>query len=100
AFLAPLPIEQLHGAGEKTQPKLKALGLEKIGDILTLPQKKLEEVFGPSAGHWFYEAARGIDDSPVAPFHPSKSVGHETTFDQDTNDPDRIRQTLAWLSEK
>jgi DNA polymerase-4 len=100
AFLAPLPIERLHGAGEKTQPKLKALGLEKIGDILTIPLKKLEEAFGPSAGHWFYEAARGIDDSPVAPFHPSKSVGHETTFDQDTNDPVKIRQTLAWLSEK
>ncbi len=100
AFLANLPIERLHGAGEKTQPRLKALGLNKIGDILSLPQKKLEQAFGPSAGHWLYEAARGMDDSPVTPYHLSKSVGHETTFDKDSDDPVLIRQTLAWLSEK
>ncbi len=100
AFLAPLPIERLHGAGEKTQPHLKALGIEKIGDLLPWTLQKLQDEFGTAGGHWFYEAARGIDDSPVTLFHPSKSVGHETTFDKDTIDPVLIRQTLAWLSEK
>ncbi len=100
AFLNPLPIERLHGAGEKTQPRLKQLGIHQIGDLLKAPRKLLEETFGVSAGHWLWEAARGVDDSPVAPFHPSKSVGHETTFDHDISDPLQIRQTLAWLSEK
>jgi len=99
-FLAILPIERLHGAGEKTQPRLKAMGIQTIGDLSALPLKKLEEAFGDSGGHWMYEAARGLDDSPVTAYHPSKSVGHETTFDQDTGDPVVLRQTLAWLSEK
>ncbi len=99
-FLAPLPIERLHGAGEKTQPRLKELGIVKIGDLLAFSLEKLEKSFGSAGSRWLYDSARGLDDSPVAPFHPSKSVGHETTFEQDTADPLLIRQTLAWLSEK
>jgi nucleotidyltransferase/DNA polymerase involved in DNA repair len=100
SFLAFLPIERLHGAGEKTQPRLKELGIVRIGDLLAFSLEKLEKSFGSAGSRWLYEATRGLDDSPVAPYHPSKSVGHETTFDQDTADPLQIRQTLAWLSEK
>jgi DNA polymerase-4 len=99
-FLAALSIERLHGAGEKTRPRLKEMGIGTIGDILKIPPARLERAFGPSAGEWLTNAARGIDDSPVEPFHRAKSVGHETTFEKDTDDPEQIRQTLSWLSEK
>src|SRR5579872_4007272 len=36
AFLAALPIERLHGAGEKTLPRLKEMRIQKIGDILSI----------------------------------------------------------------
>jgi len=99
-FLAPLPIERLHGAGEKTQPRLKEMGIARIGDILPFSLTKLQKAFGEAGGRWLYEAARGIDGSQVATHHEAKSVGHETTFDKDTDDPKLLRQTLAWLSEK
>ncbi len=99
-FLSALNIERLHGAGEKTQPRLKEMGIKTIGDILSIPLPKLKKTFGESGGEWLYHAARGMDDSPVEPFHFAKSVGNETTFDQDTDDPERIRRTLSWLSEK
>lgn len=99
-FLAPLPIERLHGAGEKTLPRLKEMRLYRIGDILPIPLPKLQKSFGPSAGEWLFEAARGMGDTTVEPFHLAKSVGHETTFEKDTADMERVRQTLAWLSEK
>jgi DNA polymerase IV len=99
-FLAPLPVERLHGAGEKTLPRLKEMRIRYIGDILAIPLEKLQKVFGESGGQWLYEAARGLDDSPVETEHEAKSVGHETTFEKDTDDPELIRQTLAWLSEK
>jgi DNA polymerase-4 len=99
-FLAPLPIERLHGAGEKTQPRLKEMRIEHIGDIVPIPLGKLQKTFGPSAGQWLHDAARGLDDSEVAPWHEAKSVGHETTFDRDTDDPRLLEQTLSWLSEK
>ncbi len=99
-FLGALSIERLHGAGEKTLPRLKEMRIEKIGDILSIPLDRLEKAFGPSAGEWLYNAARGIDDSEVETYHIAKSVGNETTFDKDTADPETIRQTLARLSEK
>jgi DNA polymerase IV len=100
AFLAPLPIERLHGAGEKTQPRLKEMRIHRIGDIVPIPLAKLQKSFGPAAGEWLYGAARGLGSAEVHPFHKAKSVGHETTFEKDTDDPKLIHQTLAWLSEK
>ncbi len=100
AFLANLPVERLHGAGEKTLPRLKEMRIQRIGDIVSIPLAKLQKAFGPSAGGWLYEAARGIDESEVHLFHMAKSVGHETTFEKDTDNLERIHQTLAWLSEK
>jgi DNA polymerase-4 len=99
-FLENLPIERLHGAGEKTQPRLHEMRIRRIGDILAIPLVKLQKSFGPSAGQWLYNAARGMGDSDVHAFHHAKSVGHETTFDKDTDNPELIHQTLAWLSEK
>lgn len=99
-FLAALPIQRLHGAGEKTQPRLMEMRVRLIGDILPIPLEKLRKSFGPSAGQWLYDAARGLDDSPVAPYRHAKSVGNETTFAEDTADLGMARQTLAWLSEK
>jgi len=100
SFLANLPVERLHGAGEKTLPRLKEMRIEKIGDILNIPLTTLQKSFGPSAGSWLYEAARGMGSNEVHPFHFAKSVGHETTFEKDTDDVWQIHQTLAWLSEK
>lgn len=100
AFLSNLPIERLHGAGEKTLPRLKEMRIQKIGDILSIPKAKLEKSFGPSAGEWLYGAARGEGGTTVEPFHYAKSVGNETTFGEDTDDLNQIHQTLAWLSEK
>lgn len=99
-FLAPLPIERLHGAGEKTQPRLKEMRIHRIGDIVSFPLPKLQKAFGPSAGEWLYQAARGLGSAEVHPFHVAKSVGHETTFEKDTDNAQQIQQTLAWLSEK
>jgi DNA polymerase IV len=99
-FLAPLPVERLHGAGEKTLPRLKEMRIRLIGDIPAIPLEKLQKAFGESGGQWLYDAARGLDDSSVETDHDAKSVGHETTFEKDSDDPALIRQTLAWLSEK
>jgi DNA polymerase-4 len=100
SFLANLPIERLHGAGEKTLPRLKEMRIAKIGDIVPIPLVKLQKAFGPSAGSWLYEAARGMGSDEVHLFHFAKSIGHENTFEKDTDNLQQINQTLAWLSEK
>lgn len=98
AFLADLPVERLWGVGPRTADTLHRLGLYKIRDVTRLTEQELSEHFGKH-GVELYRLSRGIDDRPVVPTHEPKSMGHETTFARDIDDPVQIRQTLLELSE-
>ncbi len=98
-FLAPLPVSRLWGVGEKTATLLKNIGLQHIGQIAILERKELAARFGKTGEH-LWELSRGIDDRPVAPEEGYKSIGHETTFETDTEDEQLLRDTLLWLTEK
>ena len=97
-FLRDLPVERLWGVGPRTADELHKLGLYKIRDIARLSLAELDERFGKH-GRQLYRLARGIDDRPVQPEHEWKSLGQETTFEEDTDDPQKVRQTLLELSE-
>lgn len=99
-FLAPLSVERLHGAGERTLPVLREMGVRRIGDLRRFPLAVLQAKFGAAAGAWLYGACRGLDDSPVSEREEAKSVGHETTFSRDTKDPREIAAMLSYLAEK
>jgi len=98
AFLSDLPVERLWGVGPRTAEELHKLGIYKIRDIARLSRAELAERFGKH-GHQLYRLARGIDERPVAPEHEWKSLGQETTFEQDSDDPGKIRRTLLGLAE-
>jgi DNA polymerase-4 len=97
-FLAPLPIWRLWGVGERTRLALSEYGVVSIGDLAALPEDQLRRRFG-SQGPVLAARARGVDASPVGGGDPAKSVSHEQTFDQDTNDREQIEATLLALSE-
>ena len=98
-FLAPLPVSRLWGVGEKTAALLNGIGLQSIGQIAALDRRYLADRFGKSGEH-LWELSRGIDDRPVAPEDGYKSIGHETTFEKDTEDERLLHDTLLWLTEK
>ena len=98
AFLAPLPISRLWGVGEKTATALAEYGVKTIGDLAALSPDLLIRRFGRH-GASLGTRARGMDDDPVHEGDPAKSVGHETTFDVDTSDPEVIERTLLALSD-
>jgi len=94
AFLADRPLRALPGIGPKTAARLEPLGLKRIGDLLDLRwEAALRHLFGPRL-HWIQELARGRDHEPVVTDHESKSASHETTFEQDTQDPIFLEQTI------
>jgi DNA polymerase IV len=97
-FLAPLPISRLWGVGPKTEAHLKALGLERIGQIADLPPNSLTAL-GNSGSH-LWQLAQGIDDRPVLSEEGCKSIGHEITFEHDTGDLVLLETTLLSLTEK
>ena len=98
-FLADLPVTELWGVGESTAGRLYKLGMRTVGQLREYPQKMLIEQFGKQGRH-LYRLARGQDDSPVQLEGERKSLSHETTFAQDTADPEILRATLLELSEQ
>ena len=87
AFLAPLPIRSLPGMGPKSTEAVERLGVRTIGDLL-LPrfESALARLLGTRLAS-FQSLARGLDSDPVVADREAKSTSHETTFDEDTNDP-------------
>jgi DNA polymerase IV len=98
AFLAPLPIWRLWGVGDKTATVLAEYGVKTIGDLAALSPDLLVRRFGKHGGS-LASRAMGRDDDPVHQGDPAKSVGHETTFDVDSSDPEVIERTLLALSD-
>ncbi len=98
-FLDPLPIARLWGVGPKTEARLKRLGLQTIGQLARMRVEGLETMLG-NAGRDLWELANGIDDREVVPEQEAKSIGAETTFDQDTDDREEIRKTILELSDR
>jgi DNA polymerase-4 len=93
-FLGDRPVRALPGIGPKTAARLEPLGLKTIGDLLEGRwEPALHHLFGTRL-HWVQESARGIDHEPVIADRESKSLSHETTFEQDTNDRVYLEQLL------
>jgi DNA polymerase IV (DinB-like DNA polymerase) len=92
-FLAPLPVRKLLWVGRKTEAKLKALGVNTIGDLARFDAEALKSMFG-MMGWQLHLMARGLDDSPVKEREGIKSTSHETTFEEDTADPAVILKAL------
>ncbi len=94
AFLFPQPLRALPGIGPKTAARLEPLGLKTIGALLDQRwDQPLRQIFGTRL-HWVRELAQGVDHEPVVADRESKSLSHETTFEQDTQDRPFLEQTL------
>jgi DNA polymerase IV len=93
-FLKGRAIRALPGIGPKTAARLEPLGLKTIGDLLDERwESALHHLFGTRL-LWIQELARGVDHETVVADRGSKSLSHETTFEQDTNDPASLEQLL------
>ncbi len=98
AFLAPLPVRKLLWVGKKTEAKLKPLGVNTISDLAKLDPSVLTEKFGVM-GMQMFLSAHGIDNSDVEQRRGVKSISHETTFEEDTDNTEEVVKALDLLSE-
>lgn len=99
-YLHPLPVEALWGVGEKSAESLHRLGLRTVGDVAAAPMGLLRRALGEAAAAHLHSLSHGRDPRAVVPHQPEKSIGAETTFDVDVDDPRMIREALLALSEK
>lgn len=100
AFVATLPIEKFHGIGQVTATKMHNLGIHTGFDLKRYNEVDLVCHFG-KVGRFYYLIARAEDNRIVEPNRIRKSIGAETSFTKDLDDPqvmlmelDTIAQTL------
>jgi DNA polymerase-4 len=104
AFLHPLEVEELWGVGETTATALRRLGLATIGDIAHTPVLILQRALGPAVGAQLHDLAWGGGSTTVVPRRsvdePDRSIGSDTTFRRDTDDPEVVLRELLRSSTK
>ena len=98
-FLKPKPVRLIWGIGPATQASLDKAGIHTIGDLHRWEKDQLTERFGQT-GERLFHLARGEDFRRISPNAPVKSISKETTFFEDTSDPDVLDGHLWRLSEQ
>jgi DNA polymerase IV (DinB-like DNA polymerase) len=96
AFLADLPVEDLHGVGPVTARELRADGIETAGDVAAADPAALARKFG-ERGRELYDRARGRDDRAVEPRGRPKSLSSESALGP-TEDPEEKRERVRSLA--
>ena len=99
AFLAPLEVRKIPGIGKVTEAALKALGIERIEQLASIPLERLEEVFG-RWGTALYRKARGQDSYEFFVDAEPKSISHNCTFGEDSAEREMLESTLSHLCQK
>jgi DNA polymerase-4 len=99
AFLRPRPVRIIWGVGTAMQAALEAAGIRTIADLLRWGRADLGARFG-SMGDRLWHLARGVDTRRVNRDEKLKSISKETTFFEDTTDPDLLDGHIWRLAEQ
>ncbi len=97
-FLKDKPVRMIWGVGTATQAALEKAGIRTFTDLLRWDKNDLRMRFG-AMGDRLWHLARGQDNRPVTPHEPIKSISNETTFNEDTSNPDILDGHLWRLAE-
>ena len=95
AFVQMMPLRAIPGIGPALERRLHTWGVESVRQLAALTPADLERITGSHAqAVHLYNTARGVDERPVVPVTPEKSIGSEHTF---VHDVTSARETLSLL---
>ena len=97
-FLAPLSVRKIPMVGDQTYKKLRSMGVEQVRTIQEMPIELMDKLMGKN-GVSLWKKARGIDNSPIIPYHKRKSISIERTFEKDTSDLSKLRSIVIAMTE-
>ena len=97
-FLAPLSVRKIPMVGDQTYKKLRSMGVEQVRTIQEMPIELMDKLMGKN-GVSLWKKARGIDSSPVIPYHERKSISIERTFEKDPSDLSKLRSIVIAMTE-
>ncbi len=98
----PLPADAMIGIGRKTKEKLRAVGIDTLGDLAAADVALLKSRLGIN-GVKLWKKARGMEEDPVRDrddLLPVKSVGNGITLREDLKNPVEVRRIFQILAIK
>lgn len=97
AFLAPLPVEALHGIGAVQAAALTGYGIHTVGMLAVLPLSTIQRVLGGRPGRLAFDRAHGRDPRPVTPAKLPLSAAVRHRFARQELDGAAVRARLLDL---
>ena len=109
-FLAPLPVRKFPGIGPVAEQKLRAVGMQTLGDVASAPLERLRGIFGAWAEP-IHRGCRGEGSHDISRDRPAfqehdpagsahGTISNERTFLEDVGDPACIGSMLCGLCER
>jgi DNA polymerase IV len=88
----------LPGVGPKAEERLRAAGIETIGDLAALTDEELRRLLPGSVGTMLRDRARGIDPRALELDTERISISVENTFERDISDRERLHNELRGMA--
>ncbi len=99
AFLDPLPVSRLWGAGKATVALFEKMGIRTIMQLRRQSKEWLLSHLGQFGNH-LWQLANGMDEREVITEGQAKSISHETTFAADITNKELLTAWLLHLTEQ
>ena len=96
-FLEQLKIRAIPGIGKKIEEQFTQMNLETIKDLKKLDVFTLNKEFGRKHGTYIFNAARGIDNTPVKEREESIQYSKIVTLKKDSRDYDFLAENISEL---
>ena len=99
-FLHPLPVERLWGVGAVTSGKLRAYGIDTVGQMAVLPERELMAVVGQGAGRHLHALSWARDPRRVQTGTRRRSIGAQHALGRGQRSVEEIDAIAAALVDR
>jgi DNA polymerase IV len=99
-FLAPLEVRRLPGVGPKAEERLRAAGVDTVGELAALSDELLRRTLPGSVGTLLRDRANGVDPRPLELATERISISVENTFERDLVDRERLHDELRKMAQE
>jgi DNA polymerase IV len=100
AFLHPLPVQRLWGAGPVTARKLHRRGIGTVGEVARLTEAELISIVGRASGRHLHALAHNRDPRPVQARRRRRSIGSQHALGRSGKSPAEIDAVLVGLVDR
>jgi len=100
AFLHPLPVERVWGVGAKTAAKLRARGIDTVGDMARVGEGPLVTILGGHAGRHLFALAHHQDPRHVRRTPRRRSIGSQSALGRRRRTAEELDAVLVGIVDR